>query len=181
MSGALARMSDMLGTTGVVGIGLAVFSAAVYFGSAKPAEQRLEQLRLEKARLERASERRAQDGAQAAPASLEQRLHAFYKMLAAEESTGELLQSIDALGRKHGLVLRLGNYRFSREAGARFGRYELTYTAQAPYFQARLFMRDVLRELPMVSLDDVSIQRAQTTAGTTEITVRFSMLVRAEP
>jgi len=180
MKATLLRWADALGVAGIAGIGLAVFALAFYLGTIRPAEPRLLDLRKEKARLEQLRAARVGPG-MVAEVPVEERLQGFYELLASADSIGERLETIDAIARQNGVLLRQGSYRFNREAGARFGRYEVTYTGQSAYFQARLFLRDVLRELPMISLDDVGFQRPQTTAGATELSARFSLLVKAEP
>lgn len=180
MKALFARWMEALGPAGTVGIGLAVFCAAFYFGTIRPGEQRLTELRLEQARLERIQAQRAREGRGAEGGSVEERLQGFYNLLANEQLIGEWLETIDATARRNGVVLRQGSYRFIGEAGSRSGRYEVTYTGQTPYHQARIFLHEVLRDLPMLSLDEVSFQRQQTTSGTTELTARFSMLVRRD-
>lgn len=181
MKAILHRWAEALGVPGIAGIGLAVCALAFHSGSIRPAEARLASLDKEKTRLEQLRSTRVRQGAPATEASLDERLQDFYALLARPDAIGKRLETIDALARQHGVVLRQGNYRFNRAAGARFGRYEVTYTGQSAYFQARLFLRDVLRELPMLSLDDVAFQRQQTSTGATELTARFSLLVKAEP
>ena len=180
MKALFARWMEALGPAGTVGIGLAVFCAAFYFGTIRPGEQRLAELRLEQARLERIQAQRAREGGDAEGGSVEERLQGFYNLLASEQLIGKLLKTIDATARRNGVVLRQGSYRFKWEAGSRSGRYEVTYTGQTPYHQARIFLHEVLRDLPMLSLDEVSFQRQQITSGTTELTARFSMLVRRD-
>ena len=181
MNAALSRWAEALGMAGITGIGFAVCAIALFVGTLLPAEKRLAELRKEKARLESVRAEQVRSGSVGGDVAVAERLREFYRILAREESIGELLETVDALGREHGVVLRQGSYHFSAEGGSRFGRYEVTYTAQSAYFQARLFLRDVLRELPMISLDGVSFQRQQTTAGATELSARFSLLVRREP
>jgi hypothetical protein len=180
VSAALSRWAEALGVAGIIGIGFAVCAVALYVGTLLPVEKHLVELGKEKARLELVRAGQVRNGSVGGDVAVAERLRDFYRILAREESIGELLETVDAIGREHGVVLRQGSYRFSAEAGSRFGRYEVTYTAQSAYFQARLFLRDVLRELPMISLDGVSFQRQQTTAGATELSARFSMLVRRE-
>ncbi len=180
MKALFARWMEALGPAGTVGIGLAVFCAAFYFGTIRPGEQRLAELRVEQARLERIQAQRAREGRGGEGGSVEERLQGFYDQLASAQLIGEWLETIDATARRNGVVLRQGNYRFIWEAGSRSGRYEVTYTGQTPYHQARIFLHEVLRDLPMLSLDEVSFQRQQTTSGMTELTARFSMLVRRD-
>ena len=172
----LARWSEALGTAGAVGIGLVVFCAAFYFGTVRPAELRLSGLLQEQGRLERIRDLRDRDGAGAL--STEERLKDFYGLLASEQKIGELLEAIDSAARRNGVQLRQGSYRFSWDAGSRAGRCEVTYSGQTQYFRARIFLHEVLSELPMLALDEVTFQRQQTTSGATELTARFSILVR---
>ena len=178
MKALLARWVEALGLAGTIGIGLAVSGAAFYFGTIRPGEQRLAGLRLEQARLEQIEAQRGRDGRGAAVASVEERLQGFYDLLASERSIGEVLEATDIAARRNGIVLRQGSYRFSWETGSRSGRYEVTYTGQTPYYRARIFLHELLTELPMMALDEVSFQRQQTTAGATEMTARFSIWVR---
>jgi hypothetical protein len=112
---------------------------------------------------------------------VEERLQEFYELLASEKTIGDLLDTIDATARRNGVLLRQGNYRLAWDAGSRAGRYEVTYTAQTPYFRARIFLHEVLHELPMLALDEVAFQRQQVTTGATDLTARFSLLVKREP
>lgn len=180
MKALLARWVDTLGLTGTIGVGIAVFCAVFYAGTIRPGEQQLTELRTEKSRLERIRDQRIREGFGAAGESLEERLQGFYSLLASEQSIGELLEAIDAAARRNGVVLRQGTYRFIRETGSRSGRYEVTYTGQTPYYRARIFLHEVLGELPMLSLDEIGFQRQQATAAATELTARFSLLVRRD-
>lgn len=180
MKALLARWVERIGSAGTVGIGIAAFCAVFYLGTVRPAEQQLTESRVEKTRLERIRDQRIREGFGAEGESIEERLQGFYGLLAAEQSIGELLESIDAAARRNGVVLRQGSYRLIRESGSRAGRYEVTYTSQTPYYRARIFLHEVLGELPMLSLDEVGFQRQQATAGATEVTARFSILVRRD-
>jgi len=175
-----SRGMEALGPAGTVGIGIAVFCAAFYFGTIRPGEMRLAELRLEQARLERVQVQRVREGRGAGGGTVEEQLQGFYNLLVSEELIGEWLKTIDSTARRNGVVLRQGSYRFVWEAGSRAGRYEVTYTGQTPYHQARIFLHEVLRDLPMLALDEVGFQRQQTTSGVTELTARFSILMRRE-
>jgi hypothetical protein len=176
----LASRAEAFGIAGILGLGLLAFCAAFYAGTIRPAESRLAELRREMARLEQLDARRMREDAGPDGSSLEERLQDFYGLLAAEQAIGEIIEAIDATARRYGVVLRQGSYRFSREEGARAGRYEVTYTAQTPYFRARIFLHEVLRDLPMLALDEVSFQRQQPASGTPEMSARFSILVRRD-
>ena len=178
MKALFARWMETLDVTGTVGIGIAVFCAAFYLGTIRPDEQRLTQLRAEHARLDEKRVMPTLNGM--GIGSVEERLQEFYGLLGSERALRDLLDTIDAAARRNGIVLRQGNYRFTWETGARTARYEVTYTGQTPYYRARIFLHEVLHELPMLSLDEVTFQRQQVTAGATEFTARVSMLLRRE-
>ena len=178
MKALIARSVETLGLVGAAGIGLAVFCAAFYLGTIRPGEERLAKLRLESVRLERLQVERTRSGK--GTESVEERLQEFYGLLASENEIGDLLDTIDATARRNGIVLRQGNYRFGWDPGSRAGRYEVTYTAQAPYYRARIFLHEVLHELPMLALDEIGFQRQQVTSGATDLTARFSLLVKRE-
>jgi len=179
MKAFIVRSVETLGPAGAAGVGLAVFCAAFYFGTIRPGEERLARLRLESARLEQVQTERARAGQGAE--SVEERLQGFYELLASESEIGDVLDTIDATARRNGIVLRQGNYRFAWDPGSRAGRYEVTYTAQTSYYRARIFLHEVLHELPMLALDEIGFQRQQVTSGATELTARFSLLVKRGP
>ena len=180
MRATLARWSEALGATGIAGLAIAVLCGVFYTEAIRPGAERLDQMRSKLARLERLHALRAREGLGAGGESTEERLQGFYKVLASEHSLGELINTIDTAARRNGVVLKQGSYRFVLEAGSRFGRYEVTYSGQTPYFRARIFLNEVLRDLPMLSLDEVSFLRQQTSAGSTELAARFSILVRRD-
>ena len=161
MKSVMARWADALGSTGVAGIGLLFFCIAFQLGSIQPATRRLGDLQAEKARLERVNGGRMQR---------------FYSQLPSQRLVGEMLENIVAIAQRNDIVLRQGSYSFSW-LDKKMGRYEVVFSGQAPYYRARIFMHEVLHDLPMVSLDDVGFQRQQATVGNTEMTLRFSMMV----
>ena len=180
MNSHVARWLDALGTPGTIAIGLLAFCAAFYFGTVRPAEERFAALKVERARLERQHPAGAADGPAAQQTSTSERLSGFYELLAEDQSAAKLLETIDGVARRNGFVLRQGSYRFSWDARSRSGRYDVSYSGRATYHQARVFVHEVLYELPMVSLDEVSFQRQQTTDAMTEINARFSVFVKRE-
>lgn len=177
MKDGLRSLVDSLGLTGVLGLGLLCFAGAFYVNAIRPSAGRLGDLQREQAKLERAQDR--ERGQSASAVTPEVQLQDFYEQLAPEKSVDRLLEKIVLIARKHGIVLKQGSYRFSWQ-GDRFGRYEVAFSAQTSYYQTRMFIHEVLYEMPMVSLDDVGFQRSQTTTGGVEMNANFSMLVRRE-
>ena len=153
--------------------GLIAFCAALYFGTLTPMQQRLAELEARGSRLEAA---RGQGFASAR--TPEEELERFYAGLAAPEALGPLAERVFELARGHGILLRQGSYRVVSDPGARFVRYEISYQGQAPYYRLRLFLRELLREMPMVALDGLSLQRQSVAAPAAEAAVKLSFLVR---
>ena len=142
---------ELLGAAGMAGVGLLAFSGALYFGSLVPAENRRDALASEQKRVESAGTGRSA-GNESIPAELvQEQLQTFYAILADERSIGDVLARIDEIARRNGVILRRGNYRIASDRDGRFGRHEVSYSGEAAYFRARVFIRETLSELPMIS------------------------------
>lgn len=164
---------ERLGRTGVVGIALVVFSASFWAGTLGPAAENLANLQALADRL--AAGRSAKFESTQTPQG---ELAAFYAMLPGEEATAAVAGRMFDVARSLGIALRQGSYRLAPEADARFARYEVTYQTQAAYYRVRLLIRDLLREMPSLALEDISFERQQPNASNAEITMKFTLYVR---
>lgn len=168
-----AAALERLGRQGVIGVSLLVFAGAFYAGGIAPSQQRLEQLEARAARLEKERGARA---AHEAPAESE--LASFYALLATPERMRELTARVFELGKQYEVTLRQGSYRVTGDAHAPFARYEISYQTQAAYYRVRLFLRELMREMPMVALEDIHFQRQSASVPAPEISLKISFLVR---
>lgn len=165
--------TERLGLPGVLGIALLAFAAALQFGTIGPASERKEALERQQAGLERAHVRSGEP-----VRTPEEELSAFYAMLPEQAAIPGFSERVYALGMALGVPLRQGSYRYVVDEGAGYARYEVTYQTQAAYYRVRLFLRDLMREMPALALDDIAFQRQQANAPAAETTLKLVLFVR---
>ena len=172
---ALDAVLGALGVPGIAALGLLAFCAAYYFGTVQPEMDELARLEQQVSRLETS---RSASGD--ATLTLDQQLAEFYAGLPKASEIEQAAQGIFDKGKQFGFTLRQGSYRYVREEGARFGRYEITYLAQTEYYRVRLMLRELLQEMPALALEDISVQRQQAASPAPEVTLKIALYVRQE-
>ncbi len=86
-------------------------------------------------------------------------LAAFYKFFPPERSIPDWVEKISATAAKNKLILRQGEYQVIRDKNSKLLQYQITLPVKGSYPGLRGFIDDVLREMPMVSLDNVKFER----------------------
>lgn len=147
MKARLFELREQLGPMGLAS--LAILAAAVAFFAlvVQPLEQKERALR---GALERQGGAQAHYGAD--------RLAAFYRFLERKEETTDWLAKLHGSARASGVELRSATYR-TQAAGARLERYEIVLPVSGSYGQIRDFMKRALAEIPVLSLEQVSLKR----------------------
>ena len=164
---------DAMGVPGITAIALLAFCAAFQMGTNVPAQEELSRL----------AELRTKLGANRPALKLDldltpdRELEKFYGTLPKPDQIDRAAERIYSIGLRQGVTLRQGTYRYLPEKGARLARYEATYVAQTEYYRMRFMVRDLLKEMPNLSLDDVSMQRQQPSAAGAELTLKVSLYV----
>ena len=177
-----ARMhqwTDALGAAGIVGIGLAVFAAALYASSVAPARDELKRLQTHAARAD-------SDGGEGyahlnAAASSAEQLERFQRRLPPFSEAPALVLKLHAIAAANGVVLETGEYQPLRDRNTNITRYQITLPLKASYPQVRLFLAQLLDEVPAVSLDEISIRRESIDARAAETRVRLTAYFVAQP
>jgi hypothetical protein len=70
-----------------------------------------------------------------------------------------------------------GEFRLSHEAGDPLLRYAMVLPVKGDYAALRRFLRDALRELPGLALEEVQLRRADTKAAAIEAQLRLILFV----
>jgi Tfp pilus assembly protein PilO len=144
----LLELRDQLGPAGLASLALLAAAVAFFALAVQPLEQKERALR---AALEgHAGGPQAQLGAE--------RLSAFYRFLERKEETTDWLAKLHGIARASGVELRSATYR-TQAAGARLERYEIVLPVSGSYAQIRDFLKRALAEIPVLSLDQVSLKR----------------------
>lgn len=156
MSGTFARLREELGALGIAALAVLAIALVFFFVAVKPLEERLVRIDRE---LRDAAGRSAPGYVKTAnardPAS---KLAAFYALFKSEEGKGVWLAKIHGIATATGLELRSAEYRLTDSVG-RIERYEITLPVVGTYAQIWTFLESALAEIPMLSLDRVSLRR----------------------
>ena len=152
----MKRIRAELGATGLVALVLFVAAVAFLFLVVKPLESRNAVVDGELSR----GERQAQPGRVPAGA----RLAAFYRHFDTGETATDWLARLSAIGATSGVQLRSADYRMQK-AGTRIERYEIVLPIAGSYPQIRAFLMTALAEIPVLSLDQVTIRKERAQDG----------------
>lgn len=146
MKKSLLQLREQLGPTGLASLAMLAAAVAFFALAVQPLEQKDRALR---AALERRS---------AAGDYGPDQLAAFYRFLERKEETTDWLAKLHGIARATGVDLRSATYR-TQGAGTRLERYEIVVPVSGSYGQIRDFLKRTLAEVPVLSLDQVSLKR----------------------
>jgi hypothetical protein len=168
MSAALLRKArHELGTTGLVALALFAIAAMFHFLALKPLESRNALLEDELARAESIASGR---GAGAAG----NRLAAFYRYFETGESATDWLARLNDIGARAGVKIPSADYRLQK-TGTRIERYEVVLPLTGSYPQIRSFLAQALAEIPVLSLDQVTIKKERAQGGSVQAEARMTL------
>jgi Tfp pilus assembly protein PilO len=150
MTRGFLRLPEALGTAGLTALALLAAAALFHFAALQPLELRNEALKERLAREARP--------AAAAPASAADQLGAVYAFLERDEQTTDWLAKLHAIGAATGVQLSSASYR-AQQAEGRIVRYEIVLPLAGSYGQIRDFLRRSAEEIPVMSIDQLSLKR----------------------
>lgn len=160
----LTRLKEDLGPLGLGALVLLAAAGVFYTLAVQPLQERSRALQ---AALER-GERGAQPGRVAG------KLEELYQYLERDEERTDWLAKLHAIGRATGVRTRSATYR-THAAGGRLERYEIVLPASGSYSQIRDFLKRALAEIPVLSLDQISLKREKRTDDTVQAELRFTL------
>ena len=168
----IQRLRDELGVLGFAALGLLGVSTLFHFATVRPLEEKL-------ARLDRALEWAARDPVAryektASKQDRPAKLGAYYAFLESDEGKAVWLAKIHSIAAASGIELRTGEYRLADSPG-RVERYQVTLPLSGTYTQIWMFLESVLAEIPMLSLDQVSLRRKTVDESRTEAEVCLTL------
>ena len=163
----LLRLREELGALGVFSIGLLV-AAALFLGFVvKPAQERTDQLDLELAKHSGAP-------VSTEPAGAGDRLAALYRFLQRSEAPTDWLAKLYGIAVATGVELQSASYRTPPTTG-RVERYEISVPVTGSYAQIREFIKRSLAEIPILSIDQLSIKRQSRNDGAVQAELRLTL------
>lgn len=117
-------------------------------------------------------------GAEDSPAA---QIAAFERYFPPMADINHVLESIYAAADKEKLVLERGEYNLSEESGLTVLRYKINLPVKGPQADIKRFVRRMLRDIPSLSLDSVSMQRNNVGEPTVDAQIRVSVFLRGAP
>ena len=166
MTRALRYLRETLGATGLAALALFAAVAVFHLGALKPLELRSEAL---KARLARQA-----PAAAAAPAGAADQIEALYAFLERDEQTTDWLAKLHAIGAATGVQLKSASYRAQPREG-RIARYEIVLPLAGSYAQIRDFLRRSAEEIPVMSIDQLTLKRENRNEATLQAELRLTL------
>lgn len=161
----LYRLRDELGLMGLVAL-LVFAGAGVFFTLVlQPLKDK-----------HRVLEARA-SVASPAPAAAQstEKLAAVYQYLSKPESTTDWLAKLYAIGRATGVELQSASYKSAAATGGKLERYEIVVPLSGSYTQMRDFLKRSLAEIPVLSLDQITLKRETRRDGTVHAELRLTL------
>jgi hypothetical protein len=155
------RVMQEIGLAGVAAVALLGVAIAFQGFVLQPLEERAARLGEKASRLAPG----AQDSAGG-------KVAAVYDYLKKEEDTTDWLAKLHGIGVATGLQMKSASYRTQKTEG-RILRYEIVLPVEGSYPQVRDFLKRSLAEIPVMSVDSVSLKR--TAKGSLQAEMRLTL------
>ena len=91
-----------------------------------------------------------------------------------DEAATDWLARLNAIGARSGVQIRSADYRMQK-TGTRLERYEVVLPLTGSYPQIRAFLGQALAEIPVLSLDQVTIKRERAQGGAVQAEARMTL------
>ena len=162
----LYRLRDELGITGLAAL-LLFAAAGVFLVSV------LQPLK-ERSRILESRAGTVRDLAPGQAGNASEKIGALYQYLDKPETTTDWLAKLYAIGKATGVELQSASYK-TQSAGGRLERYEIVVPLTGSYTQMRDFLKRSLAEIPVLSLDQISLKRENRREGTVQAELRLTL------
>jgi len=167
MSARLLRLRDELGGLGLAAVLLLAAVLVFYVTAVKPLQARNDALN------ERIS-RQAQRPQAGDPGSTAEKVSAVYDFLRREEQTTDWLAKLHGIGAATGVQLKSASYR-TQQADGRIARYEIVLPVAGSYAQIRDFLKRSVAEIPVMSIDQLTLKRESRNDGALQAELRLTL------
>jgi hypothetical protein len=167
----ILRLRDAVGGLGLAALALMAAAAAFHFLVLRPLEARNKQL-TERLSLQEPHADVAQ------PGSATDKVGAVYQFLRKNEELTDWLAKLHGIGTATGVQMKSASYR-THDTEARIVRYEMVLPLAGSYPQIRDFLGRALAEIPVMSVDQLTLKRENRVDGIVQAELRLALhLVR---
>jgi len=177
--GTLARLQRLREELGLMGFGaLGLLAAALIFNATV-----VEPLQGRNRLLESSLARLTSRAAPGLPGAASGKLENFYAHLEKSEAPTDWLAKLYGIGKATGVELQSGTYRTGdgektgavKTAGGRIERYEIVLPVAGTYPQLRDFLKRALAEIPVLSLDQMTLKRESRNDGAVRAELKMTL------
>lgn len=168
----MRQVAQALGFAGVLGVGVALFCAAFYWSALAPALRELATARVA------AAAAAAVRPEPAVPA--DDALTQLYARFPPLEALPAQVQHLHRLGRRAGLQLHRAEYRLDAH-GPGLASYGVSLPVRGPYRALRLFLGQVLEDMPVASIDRLRFERQKPADTELDAQIHLTMFFRPSP
>ena len=172
----LARIWRAVGWPGWVAAALALACAVLWLTVIAPQRAETSRLVEETAALE---QRIADAAAHPVPtqSAPQRQLAAFMQRFPAEGEMASSLGVLHAAARRQGVQLDQAEFKFSPEPAGLLARYAIVLPVKADYKALRGFIREAMRELPGLAMEELNVRRGDAKSPVLEAQIRFVLFV----
>ena len=160
----MKQIIERIGFAGVAAIGL--LAAALFFSNfmVKPLQEKNLSL----------TEAASRSGRKADTAQSGEKVAAVYAHLSKAEATTDWLAKLHGIGTATGVQLRSATYR-TQPTDGRIVRYEIVLPVSGSYGQIRDFLKRSVAEIPVMSIDQVTLKREERKGGALHAEMRLTL------
>ena len=170
---ALTKLVELLGTAGVLGIGVLLFCALFYFSGVRPLEREAEAQKIAAERLKSRAPLQL-----ATSRDRGEELRRFYALFPGVDQLPKELDRMYAIARAANLQVQQGEYRLEARGNGLVA-YRVTFPIRGTYGQIREFIGTTLKEISIASLDALRFERKK--AGDTQLEAQLRFTIHFRP
>ncbi|WP_428423374.1 hypothetical protein [Methylibium sp.] len=170
------RIARHAGLPGWAAALLLLACLAGWLGAELPAAQRAQALNTEIEALEL----RLRDGGEGRAAAVDTPARQLERFRGGFGSAGDITASLAKLqsaAKRNALQLDQAGFKLAADAGEPLLRYSIELPVKADYRALRRFIRDALRDLPGMALEELSLRRGEAKSPVLEARLRFVLFV----
>ena len=171
---ALRNLIELLGTAGVLGIGVLLFCGLFYFSGVRPLEREVEAQKTAAERLKTRSPVQLVTTRDRA-----EELRRFYTLFPTVDQLPKELDRMYAIARAADLQVHQGEYRLEARGNGLVA-YRVTFPIRGTYGQIREFIGTTLKDISIASLDALRFERKKAGDPHLEAQLRFTIHFRPD-
>ncbi len=175
----LRRLRLRLGRLGAFAALLLGLAVLELFTGTLPAVQSTSELeaQLESLSQTTLSGKEIKRGEDSSPAT---QIAAFEHFFPPMAEINRVLGEINTAAEKEKLLLERGEYRLTEEGGLSLLRYQINLPVKGSQADIKRFVRNILHDIPSLSLDSISLQRQNVGEASIDAQIRVSVFLQGE-